>query len=209
MAKDFLAELLNSTSLARTLRLFVTNPEIAMSVPEIAKRAGVTPQAAAADSVELGRLGILKKGKRAPVVGAAQKQRKGKKKARTETVWSLDASFVHARALSVFVNEVSPTQYKDIEKALRGSGRLSAVIVSGALIGDPSRPLELLIAGDSLNEKRLESAMRTLEPRFGTEIRYAAFTTPEFRYRLTIRDRLLRETIDFPHHVLVNRGVLL
>src|SRR3989344_4479321 len=43
----------------------------------------------------------------------------------------------------------------------------------------------------------------------GREIRYAVFSTPEFRYRLTIQDRLIRDTLDYPHLVLLDKTRLL
>ena len=66
-----------------------------------------------------------------------------------------------------------------------------------------------LLAADGLNEGRLERAIRTLEPEFGREIRYAAFSTTEFRYRLTVQDRLIRDTLDYPHLVLLDKTRLL
>src|SRR3989344_847814 len=39
--------------------------------------------------------------------------------------------------------------------------------------------------------------------------REAAFSTPEFRCRLTIQDKLIRDTLDFPHLVLWDRARLL
>ena len=76
-------------------------------------------------------------------------------------------------------------------------------------MGDATRPADLIVALDTLNERRLEAAVRGLEPIFGREIRYAAFSTPEFRYRLTVQDRLIRDTLDFPHLVLLDRTRLL
>mgnify|MGYP000556016575 CR=1 FL=1 len=60
-------------------------------------------------------------------------------------------------------------------------------------------------AADTLNERRLEVAVKELEPIFGHELRYAGFSTPEFRYRLTVQDRLLSDTLDFPHRILLDR----
>jgi len=51
--------------------------------------------------------------------------------------------------------------------------------------------------------------VRTLEPKFGREIRYTILSTPEFRYRLTVQDRLLRDVLDFPHRILINRAGIL
>ena len=60
-----------------------------------------------------------------------------------------------------------------------------------------------------MNEKRLEKAVRSFEPKYGREIRYAVFSTPEFRYRLTIHDKLVRDTLDYPHRILLNKHDLI
>jgi hypothetical protein len=100
-------------------------------------------------------------------------------------------------------------RHEKIVSALRRGGRLAAVILSGCFLGDPSRPADLIVAADAFNERRLDKAVRDLEPMFGREIRYAAFSTPEFRYRLTIQDRLIRDTLDYPHLVLLDKTRML
>ena len=124
-------------------------------------------------------------------------------------MWVLNAEFPHLRALAQFVHEVSPMRHEKIVTALKRGGRIAAVILSGSFMGDPSRPADLIVAADVFNERRLDKAVRELEPIFGREIRYAAFSTPEFRYRLTVQDRLLRDTLDYPHLVLLDRTRLL
>ena len=47
--------------------------------------------------------------------------------------------------------------------------------------------------------------MHALEAELGREIRYAFFTTPDFRYRLGVYDRLLRDVFDYPHRVLLDK----
>ena len=124
-------------------------------------------------------------------------------------MWMLNIEFQHLRALSSFIHEVSPMRHEKIVTALRRGGRLAAVILSGHFLGDPSRPADLIVAADAFNERRLDQAVRHLEPMFGREIRYAAFSTPEFRYRLTIQDRLIRDTLDYPHLVLLDKTRML
>lgn len=126
-----------------------------------------------------------------------------------DTAWAFSPQFKHAAALSRFIHEISPVEHKQILANLRRAGRVSTIVLSGSFVGDASRPADIVIAMDSLNERKLEAAMRSLEPRLGREIRYAALTTPEFRYRMTIQDRLLRDTLDFPHLVLLDKSRLL
>lgn len=187
---DFLTRLLQRGSLARVLRVFALNAETPFTAREAGKRASVAQKVALREIGMLHRLGLIKKGKAKGVAGF---------------IWLWDASHPHARAVASFVREVSPTQYANILKTLRSSGRLSAVVLSGVFFDDPSRPADILIAGESVNTKRLERAIATLEHVVGREIRYAAFSTAELRYRSTIQDRLIRDTVDYPHIVLLDR----
>ena len=207
MSEDFLAQLMDNASRARVLRVFVFSPSEPFTLAHAAKRAGISAQTAAREIKALEQLGILKEGKLA--ITLANKTKKTLQGRQKEHVWIFDGDFKHARAISQFVHEISPVQYGNIMNALKGSGRLVAVILSGSFMGDPTRPADIIIAVDALHESRLEKAIKTLEPQFGREIRYAAFSTPEFRYRLTVQDRLIRDTLDYPHLVLLDKARLL
>ena len=150
---------------------------------QIGKRAGVNQAAASREVRALEGMGIIKKVKLEIQVGKEKRAVTGKQ---AEPAWTFDTSFRYAPTLSKFIHEVTPLEHKSIIGALKGSGRLATIILSGAFMGDPTRPADLIVAVDALNEGRLESAIKSLEPTFGREIRYAVFSTPEFRYRLTI-----------------------
>ena len=204
---DFLGEFMGNPARARILRVFMFNPNESFTLPVLAKRAGVSLKAATREAKKLVDWGVVKKGKTVSiVVGNTKRVIKGKQKIDT---WMVNTDWKHVRALSSFVHEISPVRYAAIVGALKRTGRLSAVILSGSFMGDDSRPADLLVALDSLNERRVEAAIKTLEPALGREIRYAAFSTPEFRYRLTIQDRLIRDTLDYPHFVLLDKTRLL
>ena len=210
MKEDFLASFLNSISLARVMRAFVFDQSSIFTLAQAARRAGVSVAVAKQEIKELEKLGIIK-GRSVALSDQPVSKSKTPKKSATklEKVWFLDPNFKHVRALSSFVHEVSPAQYEVVLDALKRSGKLGIVILSGTFLGDASRPVDLLVAAENLNELRLEDAVKRLEPVFGREIRYASFSTPEFRYRLTIQDRLIRDTLDFPHTILLDKEHLL
>lgn len=207
MVDDFLGKFMSSVSRAKVLRVFFLDQSGAFTAPLAAKRAGVPLGATLKEIKTFEKWGILKTGRfsitlangSARVVGGKQK----------EEAWMLNPSFKHSSALSKFVHEVSPVHYNSVLKGLKGAGRFVVVVLSGSFVGDPSRPADLLVAADGLNEGRLETAVKALERQFGREIRYAAFSAPEFRYRMTIQDRLIRDTLDYPHLVLLDKTRLL
>ena len=208
---DFLADFVGNPARARVLRVFVINESEAYTPALMAKRTGLSTVAVVREIKALEKLNVIKSSK--AIVAADTVA--GKKRAtkipvqKSQAVWSYDTSFIHARGISAFVHEVSPAQYDEVTNALKRTGRLATVVLSGNFMGDPTRPADLLVAADGINEGRLQTAVKGLELIFGREIRYAAFSTPEFRYRLTIQDRLLRDTFDFPHMILMDRTRLL
>jgi hypothetical protein len=205
---DFLPEFLGSKNRARIIRVFVFNPNDVMTLADLVKRSGVAAKPALKEIKSLAKLGMVKQTRSVSITLANKSKRKVKGSAKVNA-WAVNSDFKHMRAISSFIHEVSPVHYDNIVGALKRGGRISAVVLSGAFMGDDSRPADILIASDSINERRLERAVRSLEPAFGREIRYAAFSTPEFRYRITVQDRLIRDTLDFPHVVLLDKTRLL
>lgn len=206
--KDFLGTFIGNPARAQLLRVFLFNPNEPFTLATMAKRAGMSAQAVAREMKVVEAMGIVKRGKRLSITLSNGSRRVVSGKSKVDT-WAINADFKHLRALSSFVHEVSPVQHDVIMDALRRSGKIATVILSGSFMGDSTRPADMIVAIDTLNERRLETAVRSLEPAFGREIRYAAFSTPEFRYRLTIQDKLIRDTLDFPHLVLLDRTRLL
>jgi len=201
--EDFLSQFIGSPARARVLRALILNENEVFTAARLGKRAGVSARAASHELSALLKMGMVRKGKAS--VGTDKKGKRSK----PEAVWFLDPHFRHLRALSSFVREISPMRYEQVLSSLRKTGKLSMVVLSGNFMGDPSRPADLLVAGETLNERQLERAVKALEAVFGHELRYASFSTPEFRYRLTVQDRLLRDTLDYPHLVLLDRTNLL
>ena len=207
MTDNFLARFMGNTARAKLLRIFIFDQSGVFTLSRVAKRSGVSVSVAAKEIKQLEKWEILKSVKVVITLSNSSKRVVGGKQ--KERAWTLNQGFTYLAALTRFVHEVSPMRYEDLLSSLRRTGRFSVVILSGSFMGDPTRPADLVVAADRLNEKRLEQVVRALEPKSGREIRYAVFSTPEFRYRLTIQDRLIRETLDYPHHVLLDKTRLL
>ena len=206
MTEDFLGMFLGNSNRAKVARVFVFNQMEVFTASQAAKRSGVNPTLVSKEIKVLEHLHVLKRAKLSIQVGKGKRIVPGKQK---EPAWIFDEESKNAIAVSRFVHEVSPVQYKKVMLALKSSGRLSTVVLSGNFMGDSSRPVDLVLAVDGVNESKLDAAIKRLEPEIGREIRYAVFSTPEFEYRLNIKDRLIRDTLDFPHMVLLDRARLL
>ena len=79
---------------------------------------------------------------------------------------------------------------------------MKMLVLAGAFIKDPASRLDILAVGDSINQKKFENVMRSLESEIGRELKYSAFTTNEFKYRISMYDKLICDVFDFPHEVV-------
>jgi hypothetical protein len=88
---------------------------------------------------------------------------------------------------------------------LRGTGAIKLVVVSGIFVGEWDGRLDVLIVGDRIRERTLQSRIRLLESEIGKEVRYATLTVQDFLYRLNLNDRLIRDVFDYPHRIVHDR----
>lgn len=183
-----LAKLFGSPARLKTLRLFIFNKDTAYTLAEIAER---TKLAKAIVRKELGDLTasglVRKKGSQAPVS------------------YQTNAKFEYLNVLDTFVRETTNVQPAYMVKALKRAGAPKLIALSGLFTGNLETRVDLLVVGDNLDERVLASVIRTFEAELGREIRYAAFATVDFRYRLGVFDRLLRDVFDYPHRLLVDK----
>lgn len=170
------------------LRLFMFNQNANLTLAEIAERTKLTPVAVRRELTDLLAAGLLRK-----------------KGARAAARYVVNPRFEHLVALDSFIRETTSVRPQDILTTLRRSGVLQLVVLSGFFTGMLEPQIDLLVAGDHLEERVLALAVRSLEAELGREIRYASFVTTDFRYRRGVYDRLLRDVFDYPHRVLLDK----
>ena len=183
-----LSKLLGSPARLKTLRLFVFNQESSFTLDEVANRTKLSKETSRREVAELLDSGLLrKKGERA----AARYQ--------------VNPRFEHLTALNAFIRETTSVRPQRILAALKRAGALRLVALSGHFTGILETQIDLLIVGDHLDDRVLSQAVHALEAELGREIRYASFATADFRYRLGVYDRLLRDVFDYPHRLLIDK----
>ena len=209
--KDFLAEFLGNHVRARVVRLFLGAGEVEHTLEEVCKKVQITNRRAVGRELEaLTRLGLLHKGseQRPSPISRHSKKKRRKSKASREKVWSLDLDQPHAQALRLFVRDTQDPVNGGIVNLLRHAGRLQLVIISRGFLDEMhqhSGAADMLIVGEALQEEKIQAVLRGLELETGCEVKYAIFSPKEFKYRLDVKDRLIRAVLDYPHHVLFDK----
>ncbi len=185
---DSLGKLFGSSDRLKLLRLFLFNRDEAYSLEDVVERTKITSSAAKAEIIRLQNIGLLRR------VGGGKK-----------ASYRIDTRFEHFDALDAFIRTTTVINPAALVSSIKRAGPLHLVLLSGSFTGAMDSGLDLLVVGEKLEERALARAVAGLEAELGREIRYASFTTEDFRYRLGVYDRLIRDVLDYPHRLLVDK----
>ncbi|HUY05582.1 MAG TPA: winged helix-turn-helix domain-containing protein [Candidatus Paceibacterota bacterium] len=183
-----LAKIFGSPARLKMLRLFVFNQNASLAPADIAKRSKLSPTVVRRELAELAAAGLVRK-----------------KGVRAAARYQVNPRFEHLAELDAFIRDTTSVRPQDILAALRRAGTPRLVVLSGLFVSIIESQIDLLVVGDTLDDRALATAVHSLEAELGREIRYASFATADFRYRLGVYDRLLRDVFDYPHRVLVDK----
>lgn len=99
----------------------------------------------------------------------------------------------------------SPMSSNSLVQRLSRHGRLKLVIGAGVFIQDADSRVDLLIVGDDIKENPLKNTIAVLESEIGKQLRYSVLTVQDFKYRLGVYDKLVRDILDYPHQIFLDR----
>jgi hypothetical protein len=185
---DPLSKLFGSTARLKLLRLFLFNDDTPFSAADLAFRTKVPKDAVRKELTSLVSMGIVRR-----------------KTGKAGTEYCTSRKFPYYDALQAFIRSTTNLGDADMVSAIKRAGSVRLIVLSGLFTGAVETKVDMLIVGDKLEEKPLESAIRSLEAELGRELRYASFATEDFKYRRGVYDRLLRDIFDFPNRIIHDR----
>jgi hypothetical protein len=184
---DILQKLFGSDARVKLLRLFLFNPRQSFTLEDATLRARVTTTEARREISVLRSAGVVESSYRGKLAR-----------------YSANERFPYLLALqNLLLN--APARGEEIAGRLRGVGTIKLIVIGGIFLGEWDSSIDLFIVGDRFKEKKLRDRIRVLESEIGKELRFAFLTTDEFFYRLNMNDRLVRDTFDFPHRIIIDR----
>jgi hypothetical protein len=197
MHTDWLSILFGNQATIKLLRMFLFNPGVVYGVDDILRRARLVRRTARTELSILERANIIKK-KQTFTLSASGKRRR-------VSGYTLNLKFSHLAALQGFLFETAPLNSKTVMRHMRKAGKLDLIVISGVFTRNFDGRLDLIVAAKQIKQSKVEAAVRTLEAELGIEIRFAAFSSEDFLYRLGMYDKLTRDVFDYPHQILADR----
>jgi len=201
---ETLSKLFSGEGRVKLMRLFLFNPETFFSLNQIIDKAKLSIKEAKSEIDVLQKSGMVK-GKK--IIQTINTKRRGKVveiKKRVDS-WYLDSSFEYLLPLQNLLINTRPLRKEEILKRLSNVGKLKMVIVSGVFIQNPDSRVDLLIVGDNLKRGAMDRIVKTMEAEIGKELVFASFETADFNYRLGMYDKLIRDILDYPHQMLLDK----
>ena len=189
---ETLSKLFGSETKVKIMRLFLFNPDHVFDTADIARRVKSDSSKVRREMSTLEKMGLVKR-------------RMLVKKKKSSHGFAIDPQFSYLSALQNLLINAEPLHPKEIVKKIAKLGSIKLIIVAGVFIQEPESRIDLLIVGDSVKRTALENTIKTLESEIGKELRYAYFTTEDFKYRLSMFDKLTRDILDYPHRKVLNR----
>jgi hypothetical protein len=204
MTKEPLAILFGGKDRLKIIRLFVGNPHTAFDVSAIAHKTEESTKTVKKNLEVLKSISLI-----VPQKFTTEVQKKVRGKVMVSKIkvagFVLNKSFEYLNHLSEFLVKTTSIGNAEIEKRLRSAGKIKLILVAGIFIQDPESRVDIFIVGTGLKKKTIERAIKGFEAELGRELRYSAFEATDFKYRLDMYDKLVRDVIDYPHRVVLDK----
>lgn len=201
---DTLSILFGTALRVKMIRLFLFNPVTPFDFEQIAQKMSVKPKELKDEIAFSKKLGLIKQVKISKIVTIKKGKKVITKKAKV-SAWVLDPKFTYTDALTDFLVKTHSVENREIVKKLERAGKLKMVLVSGIFTRNAEARLDMFVVADNIKGASMDRIVKSIESDMGKDIRYAVLSAPDFAYRKSMNDKLVRDVLDFPHRVLVDR----
>jgi hypothetical protein len=201
---DILSKLFASQARVKILRLFLLNPLDAFDVPTIAEKSKVSTAETRREITLLKKIGFLADKiyiKEIPPKRGSKKQATKKKVQGVQ----LKSGFPLLVPLKNLIISETPLNRDEISRRFKTVGKVKLLVLSGIFIDAPEARVDVLIVGDSLKKRAIETVLKSIEAEVGKELSYGALETADFLYRISVYDKFVRDILDFRHDTIVDK----
>ncbi len=200
---DTLGKLFGSPARVKILRLFLLNPLESYDASMVSEKSKVSLAGARRELNLLKKAGILTEKSFFKETPSKKKGNPPTKK-RVQGV-ALSPGFPLLIPLKNLLISETPLNRDEIAKRFRTAGKIKLLIISGIFIDEPDSRLDVLIVGDGLKKRAIDSVLRSIEAEVGKELSYAAMETLDFLYRVSVYDKFVRDVLDFRHDRVIDK----
>ncbi len=192
---DSISILFGSTARVKLMRFFLFNSNRVFSFDEISKSIKLVRRTARTELAILEKAGLINE-KTFFIDNDTKKEKM--------VGYTLNKKFKYLASLQTFLFETADINDNNLLLQFRPLGKIDFLGISGVFVRDFEKDLCLIISMKKNDLNKLEKILKTLESQIGIEIKFAAMSTQELLYRVSMKDRLVRNFFDEPHRVLID-----
>ncbi len=197
---ELLGKLLGGVPRVKIMRLFLLNPTQGFETTDVSERSRLQGSSTRRVITQLAAMDFIK---RHSFIKDVIDGRTDKVKKKRVSGWFLNDAFPYLTELKTLLVEGEFFKNDELVKRLRPAGKIQLLVVSGIFIQNSDSRLDLMIVGDNLRRSYIQKAIVVLESELGKELAYAVFDTNDFKYRISMYDKLIRDVLDYPHERLI------
>ena len=201
---DILGKLFGSSARIKILRLFFLNPLEAYDASMIANKSKVNLAEARRELALLKKIGILSDKSFFKEIPSKRGSKNPPTKKRVQG-FQLKGTFSLLLPLKNLIISETPLNRDEISKRFRSAGKIKFLALSGIFLDEQDARVDVLIVGDNLKKRAIETALKSIEAEVGKELSYAALETTEFLYRVSVYDKFVRDVLDFRHDRVIDK----
>ncbi len=194
-----LAKLFSSEALVKIMRLFLMNRNVGFENKDVSKHCRTKPAATKREILLLQSIGFIRKVSFYKLIMVRKVEKK-----RKVSGWAINPEFPYLAALFDLLITSKSIDKKQLISRIRKTGKVKMLVLAGAFLKDEASRLDILAVGDGISQKKFENVVRNLESEIGKELRYSAFTVDEFKYRISMYDKLVCDVFDFNHEIVLS-----
>ena len=200
MIMEILDKIFGSAAKVRMMRLFILNPHLQFSIAEIVTRTQTAEKEVRAELSLLEKILLVRRRT------VSRKEQPDSLRSKKIPAWGLDPKFIYIDELKSFLVNANLVKNSELIKRLGRIGKIKLVVIAGVFLNqlDESK-IDLLVVGDGIRRASFENIVKSLESELGKEVKYAFFGSEDFAYRLNMYDKLVRDLLDYPHQVVLDR----
>ena len=209
--ENLLEKLFESTPKVRLLRIFMRNPEAQFTFPEIISRSQLRPRAAKKELAKFLKIGLVKRKIARIQYGIKRKSRQRKAapkvmvKSKKTQVYFTNQDFAILPELRDLITKASVASRPKLLRSIKGLGKIKLAVLSGIFINNNNSRTDLLVVGDKIKQSKLNNFLGQIESELGRSLQYTLMDSAEFKYRMDMYDRFLRDILEYPHEKLINK----
>lgn len=195
-----LAKIFGSAERVKLMRFFLAHPDFQIETESLIKTLKIQKKNLKKEIKNLVSIEMLTE----LILEEEVETKRGKKIVKSPGL-ELNKNYVYADSLASVLLDFRFTDKQEILGDLKRYAKIKLLAVGGIFVQNKDAKIDLLLVGDALDKEKIENYIKNLEAEFGTEIKFALFESEEFKYRVTMFDRLIRDFLSSPHEKVLEK----